>query len=128
MIEALKHFRQKNYLLIIINNQSGIAKGVYKKEETDYLHLHLIRNLEKHGIDLTEIYYCPHHPDIGKCLCRKPGSLLLEKALARFNIDPSKSWFIGDAERDVEAGNKAGVRTLRIEPNSSLLSVLHLVD
>lgn len=128
LVEALKVFLEKKYMLIVISNQSGIAKGVYKKEEVEYLHLHLGRVLKKHGIELAEIYYCPHHPDFGKCLCRKPGSLLLEKAIARFQIDPSLSYFIGDADRDVEAGEKAGVKTIKVEPNSSLMNVIHLVD
>ena len=128
LIESLKIFQQKNYLLVVISNQSGIAKGIYKKEDTDYLHLHLTRFLKSHDIELTEIYYCPHHPDFSNCLCRKPGSLLLEKAIARFNIDAAKSYFIGDAARDVEAGEKAGVKTILIPPNSSLMNVIHLVD
>ncbi len=128
VIDALKIFQKENYRLIVISNQSGIAKGVYKKEETEYLHLHLVRVLKNHGIELTEIYYCPHHPDVGKCLCRKPEPLLLEKAIARFNIDATKSYFIGDAERDVEAGRKAGVQVIQIPPNSSLMNVMHLVD
>ena len=128
LIEALKIFLNKNYLLIVISNQSGIAKGVYKKEETEYLHLHLARTLKNQSIELTEIYYCPHHPEVSKCICRKPDSLLLEKAMARFNIDGALSYFIGDADRDVVAGKKAGVRTIKIEPNSSLLDVIHLVD
>jgi len=128
LVEALKIFREKKYDLIVISNQGGIAKGIYKKEETEYLHLHLMRVLNNHGIELAEIYYCPHHPDFGKCICRKPDSLLLEKAIARFNMDASASYFIGDSERDVEAGKKAGVKTIKVEPNSSLMNVIHLVD
>jgi D-glycero-D-manno-heptose 1,7-bisphosphate phosphatase len=128
VIEALKEFQKKNYLLIVISNQSGIAKGIYTKEQPDYLHLHLERHLNNHGITLTEFYYCPHHPDVSKCLCRKPDSLLLEKAIARFNIDASLSYFIGDAERDVAAGKKTGVKTIKVEPNSSLLEIVNQVD
>jgi D-glycero-D-manno-heptose 1,7-bisphosphate phosphatase len=128
LIEALKIFQEKNYMLIVISNQSGIAKGIYKKEEVEYLHLHLERTLKNQGITLTEIYYCPHHPDFGKCICRKPESQLLEKAIARFQIDPTVSYFIGDADRDVEAGKKVGVKTIKVEPNSSLMNVIHLVD
>jgi D-glycero-D-manno-heptose 1,7-bisphosphate phosphatase len=127
VVEALKVFQQKNYLLIVISNQSGIAKGVYKQEQTEYLHLQLERHFKNHGIILTEIYYCPHHPDISKCICRKPDSLLLEKAIARFQINASESFFIGDAERDIAAGTKAGVKTIKVEPNSSLMNVLHLI-
>lgn len=128
VVEALKIFLEKKYLLIVISNQGGIAKGICKKEEVDYLHLHLTRMLKSKGVELTEIYYCPHHPDFGNCLCRKPGSLLLEKAIARFNINASLSYFIGDADRDVEAGEKAGVKTIKVLPNSSLMQVIHLVD
>jgi D-glycero-D-manno-heptose 1,7-bisphosphate phosphatase len=128
LTEALKAFQEKNYLLIVISNQSGIAKGIYKKENTDYLHLHLTRVLKNKGIELAEIYYCPHHPETGKCICRKPDSLLLEKALARFDLNASASYFIGDADRDVEAGHKAGVKTIKIPRNSSLIHVIELVD
>jgi D-glycero-D-manno-heptose 1,7-bisphosphate phosphatase len=128
LIEALKIFYEKKYLLIVISNQSGIAKNIYTKEQADYLHLHLERQLSRHGIKLAEFYFCPHHPDISKCLCRKPDSLLLEKSIARFNIDATTSYFIGDAERDVAAGKKTGVKTIKVEPNSSLLEIVNQVD
>src|ERR1044072_3845486 len=67
VIDALKAFQKKNYLLIVISNQSGIAKGIYSKEQADYLHLHLERQLKNHGVTLTEFYFCPHHPDVSKC-------------------------------------------------------------
>src|SRR5437763_9574421 len=72
VVEALQKLQKKNFLLIIISNQSGIAKGIYTKEQLEYLHLHIERVLKNHAIILTEIYYCPHHPDISKCICRKP--------------------------------------------------------
>ncbi len=128
LTDALQIFQKKKYLLIVISNQGGIAKGIFKKEDVDYLHLHLVRVFKSRAIELTEIYYCPHHPDVSKCICRKPGSLLLEKAIARFNIDPAKSYFIGDADRDVEAGQKAGVKTIKMAANSSLINIIHLVD
>jgi D-glycero-D-manno-heptose 1,7-bisphosphate phosphatase len=128
LVEALKIFREEKYLLIVISNQGGIAKGIYKKEEVEYLHLHLVRVLRNHGIELAEIYYCPHHPDTGSCICRKPDSLLLEKAIARFDVDVSRSYFVGDADRDTEAGKKAGVNTIKIKPNSSLMDAIPFMD
>jgi D-glycero-D-manno-heptose 1,7-bisphosphate phosphatase len=125
--DALAEMQLRGYLLIVISNQSGIAKGIYTCDQVNYLHLHLERVLKNRGVLLTEFYYCPHHPDFSKCLCRKPDSLLLEKAIARFNIDPSVSYFIGDAKRDEAAGKKAGVMTILIEPNSSLSKVLPLI-
>lgn len=119
--EALKILADAGYLLIVISNQSGIAKELYTKQQADYIHLHLARVFASKGINVAEFYYCPHHPAIGNCICRKPDSQLLEKALARFNVDPAKSYFIGDADRDVEAGIKACVQTVKLEVNSSLV-------
>ena len=76
---------------------------------------------------LDEIYYCTHHPDITKCICRKPDSLFVERALARFNIDAGKSYFIGDKERDVQAAAKAGVLGILVEENTSLKNILNQI-
>ncbi len=127
LIEVLQLFQQKGYLLIVITNQSGIAKKLYKQAEVEVLHKYLINELNTYNITLTEIYYCVHHPDVSRCICRKPDSLFVEKALARFNIDASKSYFIGDKERDVEAGEKAGVHGILIESNSSLKTILNQI-
>ncbi len=125
--ESLKRLSDEGYLLIVISNQSGISKGLYTKQEADYIHLQLERNFNLKGIKIQEYYYCPHHPSVGNCICRKPDSLLLEKAIARFRIDPSKSWFIGDADRDIEAGKKAGVQTYKLDVNASLKPVVNLI-
>jgi D-glycero-D-manno-heptose 1,7-bisphosphate phosphatase len=124
VVPALKLLQEKGYLLIIISNQSGIAKGIYSVEDVEKLHKHLLTHLQKYGIEIKEIYYCPHHPEFGSCICRKPDSLLVEKALARFQIDKSKSFFIGDKERDVLAGKKAGVEGILIESDDSLLKAI----
>jgi D-glycero-D-manno-heptose 1,7-bisphosphate phosphatase len=123
VVEALKSFSQAGYLLIVISNQSGISKGLYTQKDADYLHLHLERFFRNQNIEITEFYYCPHHPSVTMCICRKPDSQLLEKALARFDINPDLSWFIGDADRDIEAGIRAGVQTVKIDVNGSLPSV-----
>lgn len=125
--EALKKFINKGYLLIIITNQGGISKKIYGHEEVKLIHDYLIEKLTAEHILLTEIYYCPHHPDSEKCICRKPGSLLLEKAIARFAIDASQSYFIGDRDRDKEAGIMAGVQPIVIPTNSSMSAIVNLV-
>jgi D-glycero-D-manno-heptose 1,7-bisphosphate phosphatase len=128
VVEALKIFSDKNYLLIVISNQGGISKGICTKEQVDYLHLHLQRVMKIKGIEISEVYYCPHHPDVTNCICRKPDSQMLEKAMARFNIDASKSYFIGDADRDMEAGKNAGITTIKVEANQSLMEVVGMVE
>lgn len=125
VITALKEFRKKGYLLILITNQSGISKDIYKHEDVLKTHAYLEGELKKNDLHLDAIYYCPHHPDFdGKCICRKPDSLMLEKAMGRFDIDPAVSYFIGDANRDYEAGMKVGLKAILIEPNSSLLAIM----
>ena len=127
--EPLKELQDRGYLLIVITNQGGLAKCWYTVEELDKMHDHLIAIYAEQGIKLTGIYYCNHHPEYnGRCLCRKPGSLMLEKAIARFNIDASASYFIGDRDRDVEAGQKAGVTGILIHSDQPIGEVLDLID
>lgn len=128
LVEVLQTFQKKGYLLIIISNQSGIAKDLYKQTDVEVLHKYLVEELKKHKIIFSEIYYCVHHPDVSRCICRKPDSLFVEKGLARFNIDPKKSYFIGDKDRDVEAAAKAGVKGILIESNISLKTILHQIE
>jgi D-glycero-D-manno-heptose 1,7-bisphosphate phosphatase len=110
--EALRRFKEAGYLLIIITNQAGIAKGIYSRDDVMTCHSYL---QECCGHLIDDIYFCPHHPDYtSQSLTRKPESLLLEKAMAKHNIDPTRSWMIGDRLRDVEAGHRAGVKTLHI--------------
>jgi D-glycero-D-manno-heptose 1,7-bisphosphate phosphatase len=114
--EALKMLQDRGYLLIVVTNQGGLAKGSYTEDDLAAMHAALRTQYEAIGVHFTEIYYCRHHPEYnGRCLCRKPGSVMLEKALARFNIDPSASYFIGDRERDVLAGEAAGVTGILID-------------
>jgi D-glycero-D-manno-heptose 1,7-bisphosphate phosphatase len=123
LVKSLRRFQKHGFKLIVVSNQSGIDKGIYTFEDVELLHAHIQRYMRINGIEIEEIYYCPHHPDKGRCICRKPDSLLIEKALARFEIDPAASWFIGDRERDTEAARKAGVRGILVESNSSLLEL-----
>jgi D-glycero-D-manno-heptose 1,7-bisphosphate phosphatase len=125
--EVLPELKSRGYLFIIITNQGGIAKGLYTKEDVDNIHAGLIKTAADKGIEFLDIYFCPHHDQYGKCLCRKPDSLMLEKAIARFDIDPQISYFIGDTDRDVLAGIKAGVNTIKIISNQSLKKVADLI-
>lgn len=128
LIEVLQLLQAKGYLLIIISNQSGIAKELYTQADVEQLHAYLLQELKKNNIVISEIYYCVHHPDVSRCICRKPDSLFVEKGLARFQIDPGLSYFIGDKERDVEAAAKGGVKGIQIQSNSSLKEILHQIQ
>jgi len=126
--EALRELQKRGYLLFVITNQGGISKGLYTREEADNLHSYLQSVMKEQDVVLKEILYCPHHPEKENCLCRKPLPLLIQKALARHDIDPAASWMVGDAKRDVEAGQAAGLRTLQIEPNGDLRKILDSID
>jgi len=127
IIEALKTLLDSNFQLIIITNQSGISKKIYSKEDCDRVHDKLIDIMAGYGISFKAIYYCPHHPEIESCLCRKPESLLIEKAIARFNIDPCQSWIIGDSEKDIIAGERAGLRSILIRSNEDIRKYINRI-
>jgi D-glycero-D-manno-heptose 1,7-bisphosphate phosphatase len=125
---ALREFQERGYLLIVITNQGGVAKGWYSEETLAKMHSKLIEVYRQNGIELSEIYYCRHHPMYnGNCLCRKPGSMMLEKAIARFNVDKTRSYFIGDRERDIIAGKAAGVTGILIDSDQPIGEVMHRI-
>ena len=123
VFESLRLLTKNNFKLIVITNQGGISKGEYTKTDVDILHRYMKNELSKEQIEIEEVYYCPHHDSIGNCICRKPNSGNIEKAIARFDINPKQSFLIGDGERDIEAGNKAGLTCFKIEKNESILGI-----
>ncbi len=124
VIETLKELQERNYILIIITNQGGIAKGIYDHKDVEKVNNFICSHFEKEKIKITEIYYCPHHDSISACICRKPDSVMLEKAMARFNIDKQLSYFVGDNKGDVEAALKAGVTPVKVDANNDMTLIL----
>ncbi|MBX3101427.1 MAG: HAD-IIIA family hydrolase [Bacteroidetes bacterium] len=100
------------YKLVLVTNQGGIGKGLYGRTEVEQLHMQMQADFAAQGIAWHRILYCPHHPSTSNCLCRKPGSLLFERAVALEQIDPLQSWMIGDRCRDIIPARKLGLRTL----------------
>ncbi|PLX19387.1 MAG: HAD family hydrolase [Marinilabiliales bacterium] len=122
IIENMKKLSDNGFLLIVITNQGGISKKLYTHQDVDEIHQYLKDELNKVGVQLSEIYYCPHHSINENCICRKPNSLMIEKALSRFNIDPKKSFMIGDKARDVECAQNAGVKGIHVNINENIVS------
>jgi D-glycero-D-manno-heptose 1,7-bisphosphate phosphatase len=127
LMDSLQFLQKQGYLFIIVTNQSGIAKELYTRENVEEIHAYLLEEFKRHSIVISEVYYCVHHPDVSRCICRKPDSLFVEKALARFDIDPAQSYFIGDKERDVEAAAKGGVKGILVPSNTSLKTILNQI-
>jgi D-glycero-D-manno-heptose 1,7-bisphosphate phosphatase len=119
--QALKLLHERGFLLIVISNQAGIARGYYSTADVDRFHAELQKRLTQQlGFGLDGIYYCPHHP-MGSvleyslnCSCRKPGTALIEKAGHDFVIDWDRSIMVGDRASDVECGLKAGLMGIQI--------------
>ncbi|MGY8940792.1 MAG: HAD-IIIA family hydrolase [Flavobacteriales bacterium] len=124
VVNSLKTLHDAGYALIVITNQGGIAKGLYGHAEVAEIHAHFRQLCANSGVELTDIFYSPHHPDYGESLSRKPGSLMIEKACAKHGIDPKKSWMVGDKTRDLEAGAGAGVEGILLPVNGDLSEIL----
>jgi len=121
VLETLKKWYDAGYKLIVITNQGGLAKKLYTEHEVHAMHQYLQGECVFRGFEIEAFYYCSHHEaHNGKCLCRKPGSLMVERALHRFKINPELSLMIGDRDRDVACANGAGVRGIKIETNSKI--------
>lgn len=128
VIPALQLAVEKGYRIFVITNQGGIAKGLYTESTVREIHDHFIRTCKDAGVEITAIYFSPHHPEIGNSLSRKPGSLMVERAVARFNIDPEKSVMIGDRDRDTECAAGAGIRGILIPCNGPLIEVIRKLE
>ncbi|SDL44100.1 D-glycero-D-manno-heptose 1,7-bisphosphate phosphatase [Catalinimonas alkaloidigena] len=104
--EALQQLKAAGYHLIVVTNQAGIAKGLYTAAEVRQCHAIL---QEACGHVLDALYFAPGHPSVSESLSRKPDSLMIERAAARFGVALAHSWLVGDTRRDAQAGHKAGV-------------------
>ena len=120
VIQGLQLLSRAGYLIVIISNQSGVARGYFEEPALVQVKETITELLKKEGIVLDGFYYCPHHP-AGKvapyavdCSCRKPAPGMILEAARELKVDTRTSWMIGDILHDVEAGNRAGCRTVLI--------------
>ena len=115
IVDALKILKKRGFLLIVITNQAGIARGYYTEETLRKIHNKMKRIFNDVGIILDEIYCCPHHPDFsGSCDCRKPNPGMLLKAKEKFNIDLKQSYMVGDTLNDIKTGKNANCKTVLV--------------
>lgn len=125
--EAIKYIHNKNYLAIIVTNQSGVARGYYSEKDVNILHKFINNELQKINTKIDAFYYCPHLSEakISKykmeCDCRKPKPGMILQAAKDYNIDLASSWIFGDKERDILAGKNAGVKGEIFDPEGDLL-------
>ena len=104
VFDACLYFQQLDYKIIIISNQSGIARGYYNENDYQKLTEWMLSQFNDHCINILDIFYCPHSPE-STCNCRKPKPGMLIEAKNKYNISMKDSWMIGDKETDIEAAN-----------------------
>lgn len=114
--EAVKFLNDSGYLVFVVTNQSGVARGYYTEKQVNDLHRWMNAELSRRGARIDAFYYCPHHPREGTgiykkiCTCRKPAPGLLLKASREWPADKRKSFLIGDKESDLQAAAGAGIK------------------
>lgn len=131
--EAIKLINKSGYLAVVVTNQPVIARGEVTLSELQEIHNKMETLLGKDGAYIDALYYCPHHPHKGyegevaelkiDCNCRKPKPGMLLKAAEDYNIDLKKSWMIGDSDTDIQAGETAGCKCIKIEEGGLLKAV-----
>ncbi|AHJ98608.1 D-glycero-alpha-D-manno-heptose-1,7-bisphosphate 7-phosphatase [Hymenobacter swuensis] len=123
--ESLARLKAAGFHLIVVTNQAGIAKGMYTAAHVAACHQKL---QDATGHLIEAFYFAPGHPSVSESLARKPGSLMLEKALARFRLEPAHCWMVGDRLRDMEAGHRVGVRGILVGPEAQAGYQPHVAD
>jgi histidinol-phosphate phosphatase family protein len=111
--EAIRLLNRNGFKVVVITNQSGIARGYFTEETLSQIHDKMRVELAEHGAWVDAIYYCPHHPDEG-CSCRKPGTALFRKAAGEHDIDLQASYVVGDLQMDIDAGRALGATTVLV--------------
>jgi D-glycero-D-manno-heptose 1,7-bisphosphate phosphatase len=121
--DGLRLLQQQGYKLIVVTNQSGVARGFFNELDLQPVRNRLGELLATAGVFLTDFYYCPHHPEgsvsqyVVDCGCRKPQPGMLHRAAREHHLDLSASWLVGDILNDIQAGNQAGCRTVLLDNN-----------
>ncbi len=117
--EAIRLLNRADILVVVVTNQSGVARGYYTEDDVEKLHRHISTVLERYDAHVDAWLYCPHHPE-GRgsyslpCTCRKPSPGMLQEAARRYDIDLTNSTMIGDKLADIEAGRAAGCRSILV--------------
>lgn len=114
VVEAISKLKSAGFLIVVVTNQAGISKGIYTRFEMQDCHDYMQEQL---GHQIDKIYYAPWHPSVSDSLSRKPGTLMFERAIARFDIDVTQSWMIGDKARDLIPAKKMGLKTIQVGGN-----------
>ncbi len=124
--QAIKRLNDAGYLVIVITNQSGIGRGYFDEQTLGSIHDKMRREVESAGGRIDDIFYCPHRPE-DKCSCRKPEVGMGLEAIAKYGIDPSRSYMIGDHDKDIEFGRKLGCGTVKVGEGMTFVQAVDFI-
>ena len=125
--KAIRELTQDGYRIIVVTNQAGIGRGLFSEEHLTDIHARMVAEIAEAGGRIDAVYYCPHHPDAG-CECRKPKPGMLTRAGREHNIELSSAYLIGDSKTDIEAGQRAGTKTLLVLTGLGQESYHHYIN
>jgi len=111
--QAIKLLNANGFKVVVVTNQSGVARGYFTEETLAQIHKKMEEELAEHGAHVDAIYYCPHHPDDG-CECRKPKTTLFHQAARELDIELGLSYVVGDLQMDIAAGKALGCKTVLV--------------
>jgi len=127
--EGIFNLKKVGFKIIVVSNQSGIARGLLTKEDVEAVNKKINELLSKASTRIDAFYYCPYHPDFNteeECKCRKPSPKMIFEAAEEWNINLAESYLVGDSSSDIECGTNAGIKTVLIKTNLSDEEISHL--
>ncbi len=127
VVDTLAALKRAGARLVVITNQSGIARGFFTAETLKAIHAKLVAEVEAGGGTLDALYYCPHHPDDG-CACRKPNRAMVDRAVEDLGVGLARAYVIGDQQRDIQLGHRLGARTVLVTTGPTSLDALHMLQ
>ena len=124
--EAIKLLNDRHIPVYLISNQSAVNRGYMSRQDLDAINQRMLQELAAQGAQIADMFICPHRPD-EQCDCRKPKTGLFKQAAAKYRIDFTGSWFIGDTESDMAAGRQAGCRTYLLKQSENLIEAVRKI-
>lgn len=123
---SLKRLNDAGYIVLMITNQSGIGRGYFTVETLGKVNEEVLRQAESAGGKIQDIFFCPHKPD-DNCDCRKPKIGMGIQAISKYNLDPKQCWMIGDKDKDIEFGERLGMRSIMVSSERSFSQAVDMI-
>ena len=124
VIHNIKRLYDSGFMIFVVTNQGGVAKGKYSCSDVESVNSYMRSVLKSFDVEITKIYYCPHHESISVCECRKPSPFFINKAIEDYHLDREYCYMIGDSDRDIESAERANISSFKIDKNSDFTDII----